>query len=160
MCSQRSCNKHFKINTPLSKRFPCFQNISWDANKKWTILPTKLSKIRGCNGTRTHNHLVRKRTVLGQFGQIRSVWLNGSLFVNKLSGCGFASRCSYLKFRYCTCFEQGVPWHSRNYKVWIHSETRTWHDNNVQLKPEVYLLFFKTAMTERFCKNNYQLKPV
>ena len=28
------------------------------------------------------------------------------------------------------CFEQGVPWHSGNYRVWIHSETRRWHDRN------------------------------
>ena len=25
-----------------------------------------------------------------------------------------------------------VPWHSGNYRVQIHSETRTWHDNNIQ----------------------------
>ena len=31
------------------------------------------------------------------------------------------------------CFEQGVPWHSGNYRVWIHSETRMWHNNNIQL---------------------------
>ena len=30
------------------------------------------------------------------------------------------------------CFEQGVPWHSGNYRVSIHSETRTWHDKNIQ----------------------------
>ena len=27
---------------------------------------------------------------------------------------------------------QGVPWHSGNCRVWIHSETRTWHDKNIQ----------------------------
>ena len=40
------------------------------------------------------------------------VWLNGWVFVYKLSGCGFESRCYHLNFRYGTCFEQGVPWHS------------------------------------------------
>ena len=30
------------------------------------------------------------------------------------------------------CFEQGVPWHSGKYRVWIHSEKRTWHDKNMQ----------------------------
>ena len=44
----------------------------------------------------------------------------------------FESRCSYLNFRFRACFEQGVPWHSGNYRVWIHSETRTWHDKNIQ----------------------------
>ena len=54
------------------------------------------------------------------------------MFLHKLSGCGFESRCSQLIFRYGACFEQGVPWHSGNYRVWIHSETRTWHDKNIQ----------------------------
>ena len=61
-----------------------------------------------------------------------SVWLNGWVFVYELSGCGFESSCSHLNFRFCACFEQGVPWHSGNCRVWIHSETRTWHDKNIQ----------------------------
>ena len=28
--------------------------------------------------------------------------------------------------------KQGFPWHSGNYRVWILSETRTWHDKNIQ----------------------------
>ena len=60
------------------------------------------------------------------------VWLNGWVFVYELSGCGFESSCSHLNFRFRACFEQGVPWHSGNYRVWIHSETRTWHDKNIQ----------------------------
>ena len=24
------------------------------------------------------------------------------------------------------------PWYSGNYRVWIHSETHTWHDKNIQ----------------------------
>ena len=28
--------------------------------------------------------------------------------------------------------KQGFPWHSGNYREWIHSETRTWHDKNIQ----------------------------
>ena len=31
-----------------------------------------------------------------------------------------------------TCFEQGVPWHSGNYRVRIHSEKHTGHDNNIE----------------------------
>ena len=60
------------------------------------------------------------------------VWLKGWVFVYKLSGCGFKSRCSHLKFRYHACFEQGVPWHSDNSREWIHFVTRTWHDKNIQ----------------------------
>ena len=60
------------------------------------------------------------------------VWLIGWVFVYELSGCEFESSCSYLNFRFRACSEQGVPWHSGNYRVWIHSETRTWHDKNIQ----------------------------
>ena len=63
---------------------------------------------------------------------ICSVWLNGWVFVYELSGCGFESSCSHLNFRFSTCFKQGVPSHSGNYRVWIHSEMRTWLDKNIQ----------------------------
>ena len=42
------------------------------------------------------------------------------------------SSCSHLTFRFRACLEQGVPWHSGNYRVWIHAETRTWNDKNIQ----------------------------
>ena len=61
-----------------------------------------------------------------------TIWPIGWVFVYELSGSGFESSCSHLKFRFHTCFEEGVPWYSRNYRVWIHSETRTWHDNNIE----------------------------
>ena len=54
------------------------------------------------------------------------------MFVYELSGSGFKSSCSHLKFRFRACFEQGVPWHSGNYRVWIHSEMHMWHDKNIQ----------------------------
>ena len=59
-------------------------------------------------------------------------WPNGWVFAYELSGSGFESSCSHLTFRFSACFKQGVPWHSGNYTVWIHSETRKWHDNNIQ----------------------------
>ena len=37
-----------------------------------------------------------------------------------------------LYFRFRVYFEQGVPWYSGNYGVWIHFETHTWHDKNIQ----------------------------
>ena len=40
-------------------------------------------------------------------------------------------KCS-VKIRYRACFEQGVPWHLRNYRVRIHSKTHTWHDKNIE----------------------------
>ena len=62
---------------------------------------------------------------------IGSVSLSGWVFVYELSGCWFESRCSHLNLRYRACFEQGVPWHSGNYRMQIHTETRTWHYNNI-----------------------------
>ena len=61
--------------------------------------------------------------------------LNGWPFVYEISGCGIDSCCSYLNFKYRACFEQGAPWYSTNYRVYIHSKTWMWHDNkNTQLK--------------------------
>ena len=69
------------------------------------------------------------------------VRLNGWVFVFELSGCKFESSCSHLNFIFCPCFEPGVCWHSGNYRVWIQSETRTWHDKNIQLNaPYIYVL--------------------
>ena len=38
----------------------------------------------------------------------------------------------HLNSWHCACFEQGVPWDSGKYRVWIHSEMRTWHDGNIK----------------------------
>ena len=49
-------------------------------------------------------------------------WLSVLL---RTSGCGSSpvdASCSHLNFRYRACFEQGVPSHSGNYRVWIHSK--------------------------------------
>ena len=121
-----------------------------------------ISSWSECNGTQTQNHLVCNRTLSHLAKQTKwhdknvrdmiridsqmhrtdkssqhssiiwPVWLNGWVFVCKLSVYGFHSHCSHLKFRYLTGFKQGVPLHLGNYRVWIHSETRTWHDNNIQ----------------------------
>ena len=76
-----------------------------------------------CNRIRTHNHLVRKRTL--NHLTIQAKWpvlLNSWVFVYELSGRRFESRCSHLNFRYAACFEQGVPWHSGKlqsaYSLW------------------------------------------
>ena len=84
--------------------------------------------LSDCNGTRMH------RT--GKYSQHSSiiwlVWVNGWVLVYELSGCGFDSRCCHLNLRYHARFEQGVPWHSGNYRVRIHSEMCTWNDKNIQ----------------------------
>ena len=54
------------------------------------------------------------------------------MFVYDLTGCGLESSCGHLNCKFRACFEQGVPEHSGNYRVWVHSETRAWHDRNIQ----------------------------
>ena len=98
--------------------------------------------LSDCNWTRTQNHLVRKRTLNTQLCSEylsiwciwRTVWPNAWVFVYELSGSESESSCSHLNFRFCACFEQVVPWHSGNYRVWNHSEMHTWHDKNILLK--------------------------
>ena len=65
---------------------------------------------------------------------------------------GFESSCSHLNFRFRACFEEGVPWHSGNYWVWIHSETRTWHDKNIQSKCPISTWFIWSNMS--FCDSS------
>ena len=76
-------------------------------------------------------HLLIKWGVRGGGEQNRSLPYDYQ-FVCELSSCGFESRCSHLNFRYHACFEQGVPWHSDKYGVWIHSGTCTWHGKSIQ----------------------------
>ena len=91
----------------------------------------KIWRLSDCNWIRTQNHLVRKRT-LNHLASVAKWWPNGWVFIYQLSGSGLKSSCSHLTFRLCTCFKQGVPWHSSNYRRWIHSDTHTWHDKKIQ----------------------------
>ena len=53
------------------------------------------------------------------------------IFIYELCCCGFVFSCIHVNFRFQPCFKEGFPWHSSNCRVWIHSETRTWHDKNI-----------------------------
>ena len=76
----------------------------------------------------------------------------GWLFVYEESGSESKSRCSHLTSRFCGCFEQGVLWHSGNYRVWIHSETRTWLDKNIQWSaPYIVVLKNRAQSFGQFC---------
>ena len=127
--------------------------FAWNRHKIWSL--------SDCSRTRTHSHTTHfldiQATIecgftvksihdkIGTYSQMQwtdkysqhslIIWpvqLNGWVFVYELSGCGFESHCSHLKFRIRACFEQGVPWHSGNYRVWIHFEMHMWHDKNIQ----------------------------
>ena len=57
-----------------------------------------------------------------------------SIILPVLSRVGFESSCGHLSFRFSISFEQGDFWHSGNYRVCTHSETRTLHSKNIQSK--------------------------
>ena len=94
--------------------------LAWSRRDIWNL--------SDCKGTQMH----RTEKYLQHISIIWIVWLNGWVLVYKLSGCEFESRCCQLNFRCHLCLEQGVPWHSDNYRVRIHSEMRTWHNKNIQ----------------------------
>ena len=58
------------------------------------------------------------------------VWLNGWVFVYKLSGFGFECS-SHLNFRYCASFKQWVSWHSG--KDSASSPYMTWQEHILNL---------------------------
>ena len=89
-----------------------------------------LKRVRDMIRTYSQMHPTHKYSKRSSI--ISPVWLNGLVFVYELSACGFESRCSHLNFRFRPSFEQGFPWHSGNYRVWIHSEMRIRHDKNIQ----------------------------
>ena len=81
---------------------------------------------------RTYSQMHHADAYSEHSSNICSVWQNHLVFVYQLSGSGFESSCSHLKFRFRACFEKEVPWHSGSYRVWIHFEMRTWHDKTIQ----------------------------
>ena len=72
--------------------------------------------------------------------------------IYELSSSRFESSCSHLNFRFCACFKQGVPWHSGNYRVWIQSETRTWHEKNIQSLSVIFM--FPRFMNQNLSKKH------
>ena len=103
--------------------------------------------LSDCSGTRTRNHSVCKQTLnhlvkLAKglsyvvssylYGAFDYMFLSNHILISEWIDTQFRVNCSHLNFRYRACFEQGVPWYSGKYKVWIHSEISTWHDKNTQ----------------------------
>ena len=99
----------------------------------WVVIE-HVNNLFHCNWTRPQNHLVRKRT--SEFWvfvyELSEFWVFVFVSVRLRTGSGFEYSCSHLNFRFRACFEQGIAWHSGNYRGWIHCETRTWHDKNIQ----------------------------
>ena len=102
------------VYIPLSPRFSSKSSISFIYSVfEWPQLDSK--------------YVLRR-----SYTNIQPVWSNRCVFVWELSGSYSKSTWSHLTFRFCACFEHRVLWHSGNYTVWIHSETRTWHGKNIQ----------------------------
>ena len=99
------------------------------------------SEMRMCDMIRTYSQMHLTDKYLQHSAIIWPVWLNGWVFLYKLVGCGFNPRYIYLNVRYRACFEQGVFWHSGNYRVWIHSEKGTWHHKNIQFKNKKFWFY-------------------
>ena len=118
-----------RINLPINSHY----FMTW---KPWTsfkyILFTQ-SVVCDSNAIWVHNHWVSKRTLnpwAVLWVLICTVYLTVCCYCVT---CEFQTEstlysCCHLNFRYRACFEQGVPWH----RVWIHSETCTWHDSSIQ----------------------------
>ena len=91
-----------------------------------------LTLNRVCDMIRTYSQMTWGDKYSQHSSKTWRVWLNGCAFVYELSGFGFESSCSHLYFWSCSCFEQRLPWHSCDNEKWTHSESRTWHDKNIQ----------------------------
>ena len=115
----------------LNFRFrACFeQGVPW----KQATPECGFTLKRESDMTRTYSQMHRSDEYSEHSSTICPVWPNGWVFVSELSGSGFEWSCSYFNFRFCTYFKQGFPWHWVTSRVWIHSETRTGHDKNIQL---------------------------
>ena len=89
--------------------------------------------------------------------QEHTVWLNGWVFVYELSGCGFESRCCHLTSGMAPASSKEFFDIQVNYRVWIHSETRTWHGNNIQCVL-IFMLKLQAASDKHvYWKQNYVL---
>ena len=80
----------------------------------------------------TYSQIYRTDKLSRHSSIIWSVWPNSWMFGYELSGCRFESSCGHWNFIYRTCFEQGVPWYLGKYRVCIHSEMLTWHNNDIE----------------------------
>ena len=65
-----------------------------------------------------------KKVLTTQFNHLASLakWLSVRLRTKWL---WVRIQLQHLNFKFRACFEQGVAWHSGNYRVWIHTERRT-----------------------------------
>ena len=96
-----SCTYEFQSETTLWKFFYIQVSIECRFTLKLVRdMTITCSQMHGTDNYSQHS------------SNILPVWLNGWVFVYKLSGCGFESSCCHLNFRYEACFKQRAPWYS------------------------------------------------
>ena len=95
-----------------STLYNCLNVKSLFAQNRSLIVIWSLSD---CNSTQTWNYFLTKW--LSVRLQNKRLWVQVQLQSLKL-------QIQYL-------FRVRVPWHSFNYRGWIHSKTRMWHDKNI-----------------------------
>ena len=121
--------------------------------------------LTDCNGTQTHNQIVRKRILnhLAQLAKLLCCVLSTYLYrvfdfifyihfksestlysshsgiiLGKLFPVRLRTKCLSVRIQW-QCLQPHISrffwarssWHSGNYRVWIHSEKRTWDDRNI-----------------------------
>ena len=111
--------RSFSNNLTMIARIPTLLVVSFccliPARSSLTFRQTKecgftLKLVRDMKATYSQMHSTDKYSQHSSI--IWLVSLNGSVFVQEPSYCGFKSRCCHLNFRYGPCIEQEVPSHS------------------------------------------------
>ena len=98
----------------------CLKYKTGHTNRKCHLIQIELNKHKrscDCNGIRTHTWHNKDMQLNASCRQVKISTVLFNHLASLPSGFGFESRCSHLNFRYRSCFEQGVPWHSSNYRV-------------------------------------------
>ena len=136
-CGFESCCNHLtSYIMPFSSKD--FLNIQ--ANKKY-----KVTLKCVCDMISTYSQMHRTDMQPQHSSIFRPVWPNSWVFVYELSGFGLKFCCSHLNISNRTCFNQGFPWHSGKYSVWIHSQIHTGDDNNMQSN-----ILYRYALATKF----------
>ena len=111
-------------------------NLGSNTVRKWNLASlcniTEEKNLSDCNWMRARNHLVHKRTLNHLAKLATSGWTKWLSVRVQLQS---------LKFQISRLLRARSSWHSGNYRVWIHSETRKVTDKNIQ--------------SEKFLSKNY-----
>ena len=103
-----------------------------DLNDSKNFIKQKISKI--IKYFRKHSYFYKTSKILikENFKTFKWTWTHNHLVSASLAK--WLSVRLWTKWLWVRVQLQGFPWHSGNCRVWIHSETRTWHGKNIQLK--------------------------